>query len=103
MGIMSRAAQKRIAIMKRVFVAVLAAACVAGSTPGFARGGGGHVGGFAHASGRGGFVRDPTRLLGSPTPRMPAFENRIPAPLAAPVQPPAINGPAARSPYGGVM
>jgi hypothetical protein len=88
--------------MKRVFAAVLAAACVVGSTPGFARGGGGHGGGFAHAGG-GGFVRNPTTLLGSPPPQMPAFENRIPAPLAAPSQPPVINGPAARSPAGGVM
>jgi hypothetical protein len=46
--------------MKRVFVAVLvAAACVVAATPGFARGGGGHGGGFAN---RGGFVRNPTTL-----------------------------------------
>ena len=63
-----------------------------------ARGGFGHGGGF-----RGGFVRNPTTLLGSPAPRMPAFQNRIPAPLAAPTQAPVINGPAARSPYGGVL
>jgi hypothetical protein len=86
--------------MKRVFAAVLAAACVVGSTPGFARGGLGHGGGFAS---RGGFVRNPTTLLGSPAPQTSAFVNRIPAPLAAPSQPPAINGPSARSPYGGVM
>jgi len=87
--------------MKRVFAAVLvAAACVVGSTPGFARGGLGHVGGFAN---HGGLVRDPTTLLGSPAPQVPTFENRIPAPLAAPSQPPVINGPSARSPYGGVM
>ena len=87
--------------MKRVFAAVLvAAACVVGSTPGFARGGFGHVGGVAN---RGGFVRNPTTLLGSPAPQMPAFQNRIPAPLAAPSRPPVINGPSARSPYGGVM
>jgi hypothetical protein len=85
--------------MKRVFAVVLAAACVVGSTPSLARGGGfGHGGGF-----RGGFVRNPTTLLGSPAPRMPAFQNRIPAPLAAPKQPPVINGPSARSPYGGLM
>ena len=82
--------------MKRVFAAILAATCVIASTHGFARGGIG-------SAGRGGFVRNPTALLGSPAPQMPAFENRIPAPLAAPAQPPAINGPAARSPYGGVM
>jgi hypothetical protein len=87
--------------MKRVFAAVLvAAACVVAATPGFARGGLGRGGGFAN---RGGVVRNPTTLLGSPSPSMPAFENRIPAPLAAPAQPPVINGPAARSPYGGVM
>jgi hypothetical protein len=88
--------------MKPFFALLLAATCVVGSTPSFARGGGGHGGGFAHAGG-GGFVRNPTRLLGSPAPQMPAFENRIPAPLAAPSQPPVINGPAARSPAGGVM
>jgi hypothetical protein len=87
--------------MKRVFAAVLvAAAFVVASTPGFARGGFGHGGGFAN---RGGFVRNPTTLLGSPAPQVPAFENRIPAPLAAPSQPPVINGPSGRSPYGGVM
>jgi hypothetical protein len=84
--------------MKRVLVAVLATACIVASTPGFARGAVGHGGGF-----RGGFVRDPTTLLGSPAPQMPVFQNRIPAPLAAPTQPPVINGPSARSPYGGVM
>jgi hypothetical protein len=73
--------------MKRVFAMVLAAACVVGSTPSFARGGG-HVGGF-----RGGIVRNPTTLLGAPAPSAPAVENRIPAPLAAPTQPPVINGP----------
>src|SRR5262249_11807015 len=87
--------------MKRGFAALLvAAACVGGSTPGFARGGLGHVGGFAN---HGGLVRDPTTLLGSSAPQVPTFENRIPAPLAAPSQPPVINGPSARSPYGGVL
>ena len=86
--------------MKRVFAAVLATACIVASTPGFARGGVGHAGGFAN---RGGFVRDPSTLLGSPAPQVPAFQNRIPAPLAAPAQAPVINGPSARSPYGGVM
>ena len=84
--------------MKRVFAAVLATACIVASTPGFARGAIGHGGGF-----RGGFVRNPTTLLGSPAPQMPVFQNRIPAPLAAPAQAPVINGPAARSPYGGVL
>jgi hypothetical protein len=86
--------------MKRVFAAVLATACIVASTPGFARGAVGHGVGFAN---HGGFVRNPTTLLGSPAPQMPAFQNRIPAPLAAPTQPPVINGPSARSPYGGVM
>jgi hypothetical protein len=86
-------------IMKRVFtVLLLATACVVGSTPGFARGGFGH-GGF----GRTGVVRNPSTLLGSQAPATPAFQNRVPAPLAAPAQAPAINGPSARSPYGGVM
>src|SRR6266446_5599107 len=76
--------------MKRVFAAVLATAFVVASTPSFARGGLGHGGGF-----RGGFVRDPSTLLGSPAPQMPVFQNRIPAPLAAPTQAPVINGPAA--------
>jgi hypothetical protein len=92
--------------MKRIFAAVLvAAACVVGSTPGFA------VGGVVHLLARGGvgdglggsFVRNPTTLLGASPPPSPTFENRIPAPLAAPSQPPVINGPSARSPYGGVM
>jgi hypothetical protein len=83
--------------MKPFLALLLAATCVVGSTPSFARGGG-HGGGL-----HGGFTRNPTTLLGSPAPQMPAFENRIPAPLAAPTQPPVINGPPARSPYGGVM
>jgi hypothetical protein len=84
--------------MKRVFAIVLAAACVIASTPSFARGGGGH-GGF----GRAGLARNPTTLLGANPAPSPTFESRIPAPLAAPAQAPVINGPAARSPYGGVM
>ena len=85
--------------MKRVLAMLLVATvCVAGSTPGFARGGGGH-GGFGHA----GFARNPSTLLGSPAPTTPTFQNQIPAPLAAPAQAPTINGPSARSPYGGVI
>jgi len=83
--------------MKPLFALILAAACVVGSTPGFARGG------FGHAVGRGGVAHDPTTLLGASPSPTPAFENRIPAPLPAPTQPPVINGPSARSPYGGVM
>jgi len=81
--------------MQRLFVAVLAAACLVGSTPGFARGGG-------HGAGRGGFVRNPTILLGAPAPRMPTFENRIPAPLAAPAQAPIINGPVSQPAFQGL-
>jgi hypothetical protein len=83
--------------MKPLFALILAAACIVGSTPGFARGG------VAHGFGRGGFAHDPTTLLGVSPPSTPTFESRIPAPLPAPTQPPAINGPLARSPYGGVM
>ena len=79
--------------MKHVFAIVLATACIVGSTPSFARGGFGLGGGF-----RGGFVRNPTTLLGSPAPRTPVFQNRIPAPLASPARAPVINGPLARSP-----
>jgi hypothetical protein len=79
--------------MKRVFAAVLAVACVVGSTPSFARGGFAHGAGFANGSGRGGFGRNPGILFGTPAPQMPAFENRIPAPLSAPAQAPIINGP----------
>jgi hypothetical protein len=77
--------------MKSLFAAMLALACMVGSTDGFARGpglGGAH--GFAHSgagTGRGQFD------FGNPAPQMPTFENRIPAPLAAPQQAPVINGP----------
>jgi hypothetical protein len=86
--------------MKRVFAIVLAAACIIGSTPSFARGGGA---GGGHGFGRGGFTRNPTTLLGASPAPSPGFQSRIPAPLAAPSQAPVINGPSARSPYGGVM
>jgi len=91
--------------MKRIFAVVLAAACVVGSTPSFALGGVVHLlpsGGVGHGVG-GSFMRNPTTLLGASPPTSPTSENRIPAPLAAPSQPPVINGPLARSPYGGVM
>ena len=65
--------------MKPLFALILAAACFVGSTPGFARGG------FGHAVGRGGFAHNPTTLLGASPLPTPAFENRIPAPLPAPV------------------
>ena len=66
--------------MKRLFAAVFAMACVVGiSTPGFARG---------PASGIHGFARGSAGLS-----RMPALQNRIPAPLPPPAQAPVINGP----------
>jgi hypothetical protein len=84
--------------MKRVFtVMLIAMACVVGSTPSFALGGVVHLlarGGVGDGLG-GGFVRNPITLLGASPPPSPTFENRIPAPLAAPV----ISGPAAQSPY----
>ena len=74
--------------MRHLFAALLAVTCVAGSTPGFALVGAGH----GHGSGRGG-------LVGAPAPQMPAFENRIPAPLPPPPQAPIINGPLSQ-PHG---
>jgi hypothetical protein len=83
--------------MKFFFAAILAVACVVGSSPGFAR--------AAHraairSAGHGNL--NPTTQL----PRLPQqtpMENRIPAPLPPPAQAPPINGPSLRSPYGGVM
>ena len=68
--------------MKLVFAAVFAIASVAGSTSSFA------AGGFAptsHVGSRG--------IANGSIPRTPAFQNRIPAPLPPPPQPPVINGP----------
>jgi hypothetical protein len=79
--------------MQRLFAAVLAVACVVGSTPGFARGAG-HAGRVAQ-------MRDPTTLLGPPAP-MPTFENRIPAPMAPPAQAPTINGPISQPAFRGL-
>ena len=82
--------------MRRLFAAVLAAACVVGASPGFARGSG-----FAHGSA--GFAhRDPVSIVVNPVPQMPALENRIPAPLPAPPQAPVINGPLSSSPLRGM-
>jgi len=81
--------------MKRVFAAVLAVACVVGSTPSFARG--------VRAHGADVVRDDPTTRLGNPAPQMPTFESRTPAPLPSPSQAPVVNGPPARSRYGGVM
>jgi hypothetical protein len=80
--------------MQRLFAVVLAVACVVGSTPSFARG-------ANNGFGRGSFVRDPTTRLAPPTPQAP-LENRIPAPLSAPTQAPAINGPMSQPAFRGM-
>ena len=83
--------------MKRFLAAIFALVCVVGfASDAFARKG------AANRSGAR-VVRDPSVLLGSPTPQAPALGNRIPAPLPPPPQAPVINGPSLRSPYGGVM
>jgi hypothetical protein len=82
--------------MQGLFAAVLAVTCVVGSTPSFARAG------FAHGSVRDHFVRNPTTLLGPAASQMPAFENRIPAPLSAPAQAPIINGPMSQPAFRGL-
>jgi hypothetical protein len=57
-------------LRKTMIVLATATALTGGLTAdAFARGGGGFGGG-----GRGGFVRNPTTLLGSPAPQMPAFQ-----------------------------
>ena len=81
--------------MQRLFAVVLAAACVVGSTPVLARGGGG-----GHGGGRGGFVRSGPIVV-NPAPQIP-FENRIPAPLAAPAQAPVVNGPMSQPSFQGL-
>src|SRR3954452_1364790 len=84
--------QHRNTIMKSLFAAVLALACMVGSTDGYARGAGlSGAHGFAHSGA--GMGRGPTIDFGNPAPQMPSFENRIPAPLATPQQAPVINGP----------
>jgi hypothetical protein len=82
-------------MQRRLFVAVIAVACVVGSSPGLARGAG-------HGTGGGHFGRNPTTLLGPAAPQMPAFENRIPAPLSAPAQAPVINGPMSQPAFRGM-
>ena len=78
--------------MQRLLAAVLAIACVVGSTPVFARG-------AVHGFGRG-YVRATTRLA-PPTPQAP-LESRIPAPLSAPAQAPTINGPLSQPAFRGL-
>jgi hypothetical protein len=88
---------------KTVIVLAITAALIGGLTAdALARGGG--FGGGAHmgGGGRSGFVRNSTTLLGSPAPQMPAFENRIPAPLSAPAQAPVINGPMSQPTFRGL-
>ena len=97
-------------LRKTMIVLATAAALSGGLTAdALARGGGGggHGGGFgggAHmgGGGRSGFVRNPTTLLGSPAPQMPAFENRIPAPLSSPAQAPVVNGPMSQPAFRGM-
>jgi len=100
-------------LRKTMIVLATAAALTGGLTAdAFARGGGGghgggfgggaHMGGGFGGGGRGGFVRNPTTLLGSPAPQMPAFENRASAPLSAPAQAPTINGPMSQPAFRGL-
>jgi hypothetical protein len=89
---------------KTVIVLAITAALTGGLTAdALARGGGG-FGGGAHmgGGGRSGFVRNPTTLLGSPAPQMPAFENRSPAPLPSPAQAPIVNGPMSQPAFRGM-
>ena len=92
---------------KTVIVLAITAALTGGLTADALARGGGHGGGFgggAHmgGGGRSGFVRNPTSLLGSPAPQMPAFENRSPAPLSAPAQAPLVNGPRSQPAFRGM-
>ena len=88
-------------LRKTMIVLATAAALTGGLTAdAFARGGGG--GGFGGGAHMGGGVRNPTTLLGSPAPQMPAFENRIPAPLSSPAQAPLVNGPMSQPAFRGM-
>ena len=78
--------------MKPVFAAVLALACVVGSTDGLCPRRRSWRGPWLCARRRL-WAAESVRDFGNPAPQMPAFENRIPAPLAAPQQAPVINGP----------
>ena len=83
-------------LRKTVIVLAITAALTGGLTAdALARGGFG-------GGGRGGFVRNPTTLLGSPAPQMPAFENRVPAPLSSPAQAPVVNGPMSQPTFRGL-
>lgn len=76
--------------MRPLFALALAAACVVGSAPGFAR----NPGHARHSP-------NPTTLLGPAAPT-PAFESRIPAPLPPPAQAPVINGPLSQPAFRGL-
>jgi hypothetical protein len=91
-------------LRKTMIVLATATALTGGLTAdAFARGGGGgHGGGFGGGAHMGGGVRNPTTLLGSPAPQMPAFENRIPAPLSSPAQAPVVNGPMSQPGFRGM-
>ena len=79
--------------MKCFLAVVLAVACVASSTSAFARGGVGHFGGDRGVN---------PAFFQNPAPQMPAFESRIPAPLASPSQAPVINGPMSQPAFRGM-
>jgi hypothetical protein len=91
-------------LRKTMIVLATAAALTGGLTAdAFARGGGGgQGGGFGGGAHMGGGVRNPTTLLGSPAPQMPAFENRSPAPLSSPAQAPLVNGPMSQPAFRGM-
>ena len=91
-------------LRKTMIVLATATALTGGLTAdAFARGGGGgHGGGFGGGAHMGGGVRNPATLLGSPAPQMPAFENRIPAPLSSPAQAPVVNGPMSQPGFRGM-
>ena len=95
-------------LRKTMIVLATAAALTGGLTAdALARGGGGgggtgHGSGFGGGAHMGGGVRNPTTLLGSPAPQMPAFENRIPAPLSSPGQAPLVNGPMSQPAFRGM-
>ena len=94
-------------LRKTMIVLATGAALTGGLTAdAFARGGGGgggggHGGGLGAGAGRGAFMRTGPIVV-NPVPRMPAFENRIPAPLAAPAQAPSINGPMSQPAFRGM-
>jgi hypothetical protein len=84
--------------MKRLFAAMLAVACVVGSTPVLARGGG-H--GFGAGRGFAGAYARATTRLAPPAPQAP-LASRIPAPLASPSPAPTINGPLSQPAFRGL-